>query len=164
VRPPDVGAVCLLQPGLPASRPGEGRSYTDVTTALFVGVINIVVQQRLLPAARRQLLRVQGTLEVKRLRRSPSQRLPLLPDSQRYLLCTTTGSKARTTAQPHAVVVTVVTRISLVSDPVRRLATGRFATEQLHALLRPNAGPQEAIQPVLVDTSCFDSSHSTLAV
>jgi hypothetical protein len=152
VRPPDVGAVCLLQPGVSASRPGEGRAYTNVGTALLLGLVNIVVQQRLLPAACCQLLRVQATIKVKRVRRSTSQPLPLLPDCQRILLRTTSSNQAGTPAQPHTIVVTVITRISLVSDPARRLATSSFSTEQLHALLRSDTGSQEAIQSVLVDT------------
>jgi hypothetical protein len=161
VRPPDVGAFSLLQPGVPARRLGEGRSYPDITTALILGLVDIVVQQRLLPAACCQLLRVQVTIKVKGFRRSTSQPLPLLPDCQRILLCTASSNKARTSAQPHTVIITVITRIDIISNPARRVATSSYSTEQLHALVRPNTGYEEAIQPVLVDTSCLQSSEAS---
>lgn len=149
MRPPDVRAFCLLQPGLPASGLGEGRSHANIITTLIFGLVNRVVQQWLLPAPCRELLRVQGTIEVKGIRRSTSQPLPLLHYRQRILLCTTLGNEASTTAQPHSLIITVITRLSFFSNPGGCIATSSLAAQQLHAIIRPNAGTETTVHTVL---------------
>jgi hypothetical protein len=145
LRPTDRGGA-VLQSGVPARRPGEGwpDRGPDELTAVDVRFFNIVFEQRLLPAAGRQLLVVQGTLELKGIRHGPGQPA-LLSNSEWHLLRAFRSSKAVTATQPDAFFITVITGLFLVTDSIGCLATSRHPASELHAVVRPNARHEETV-------------------
>lgn len=138
---------------MPPGGPREGRPCPDIITTVFVRFLNSVVEQRLLSTARSQLFRVQGTFIFQGLRYGASKPIPLLPDGKWIVLCTTNSTtnstKAVTPAESHPFIITLITRICVVTNSLRRFATGRLAAQQLHAAIRSDQGHQEAVYPVL---------------
>jgi hypothetical protein len=138
---------------VPVSGLGEGWQHrTSALATVIIRFLIIVLEQRLLPRPRNQLLGVQGSLE---LTSGTIQPVPLLPNAKRQLLRTTHRNKASTPTQPYPVIVTVVTSFFVVPDTVGHLATSGNPTKQLHAVIRPNTGCEEAVYSVL------GLSHST---
>ena len=147
LRPPDCREWRLLLAIVPVSRPGKGgQRGTSTLATLVICLVIDLVQRRLLPRPGNQLLGLQGSLELTGRTIEP---VPLLPNHKRQLLCTTDGTKAITTTQPDALVITLITSLILVPDPVGHLTTSRHPAQQLHALIRPNTGRQEAVHTVL---------------
>lgn len=132
---------------MPAGRPGKGwqRRTSTLATLIVCLVINLV-QRRLLPRPSNQLLGLQGSLELTGRTIEP---VPLLPNHKRQLLRTTHGTKAITTTQPDALIITLITSLIVIPNPVRHLTTSRHPAQQLHAIIRPNTGRQEAVHTVL---------------
>lgn len=90
MRPPDCRERRLLLTIMPPSRPREGwQHHTGALATFIIRLVLILVQQRLLPRTRNQLLGIQGSLE---LTSRTIQPVPLLPNHKRQLLCTTHGN------------------------------------------------------------------------
>lgn len=118
---------------MPPRRHGASRQHSTSTLAtVIIRFLLVLVQQRLLPRPRNQLLRIQGSLEFTS---ATSEPVPLLPNRKWQLLRTTNRNKALPTAQPDALVVTIISSLAIFPVPVRHLATSGNPTQQLHALL-----------------------------
>jgi hypothetical protein len=118
---------------VPVSGLGEGWQHrTSALATVIIRFLIIVLEQRLLPRPRNQLLGVQGSLE---LTSGTVQPVPLLPNAKWQLLRTTHRNKASTPTQPYPVIVTVVVSFFVIPDTVGHLATSGNPTEQLHAVI-----------------------------
>lgn len=136
LRPSDCRERRLLLAIVPPGRPRKGRHHRTSTLAIVIlGLIILLVQQRLLPRPRNQLLSVQGGIH--HLASSPLEPLPLLPHRKRQLLCTTHSHQAITPAKPDSLIITLLARLFfiIITDSIGHLATSSHAAQQLRAVV-----------------------------
>lgn len=143
LRPPDGGRHLLLA-SLQVGRPGEGPAAATVLVCL----VHIILQQRLLPASGCQLLTIQGTITITRIRYGPLEPVPLLHYCEWLVLCST---NCRAAAQPYTIIITIIAVIQLLDNTVRHHRSGGIAIEQLCAIVRSDTRTEEEVYAVLID-------------